>query len=185
MKTRNDFISNSSSCSFILSSGARMADAVKFFAKIFDGDNIPYKLRDEVTVECFAKNKWLRQVKAKLDFEHDDPERQETYEDRWYVNSDLRKDPEHVSWDSVSLDFDNFGKLAADDETLGKIDHILFSCDDGNFAGMFFLRLLYMFFERNGMCPDCSDTEHYFIGTDSDDEKFIKKLASECGGIKR
>jgi hypothetical protein len=34
-----------------------MADALKFFVKTFGEDPIPYKLRDEVSIECYVKNK--------------------------------------------------------------------------------------------------------------------------------
>lgn len=181
MKTRNDFVSNSSSCSFVLSANVCMADALKFFVKTFGEDPIPYKLRDEVSIECYVKNKWLAQVKSKFDPEYDRSEWQNVYRD-WRSGQYVEKDPEEVSWDSIPIDFDDLSKLASDEQTLNMIDHLEFKCDDGNFTGLFFLRLLYAFFERNEMCPDCSDTEHYFIRTGSDDEKFIMKLASVCGG---
>ena len=184
MKTRNDFVSNSSSCSFILSADARLADAVRFFAKVFGEDHIPYRIRDDVTVECYVKNKWLREVKSKLDPEYDDSEWKEDYRD-WRTGQYVKKDPEEVSWDSVRIEFDDFVKLASDEQTLEKIDRLQFRCEDSDFMGLFFLRLLYAFFERNEMCPDCSDSEHYFIRTGSDDEKFIMKLASVCGGGKK
>ena len=180
MKTRNDFVSNSSSCSFILSAAAGLADAVKFFAETFGGDPIPFKMSNEESLECYVKNKWRAEVKSKLRRDEDYSERQDPY----YVSFRPKPDPEEVSWDSIPMDFDDFIALASDRQTLGKIDRVQFRCEDTNFTGIFFLRLLYAFFERNELCPDCSDTEQAFIRTGSDDEKFIMKLASVCGGGK-
>lgn len=171
MKTRTDFVSNSSSCSFVLSAGMRLPEAVKFFAEVFKNCSIPWDFDDRVSVSCTAKNKWFAAVEEGVTGEKS---AWTDYETNWSTGKNTRKDPEAVGWDSVRLDSGKLIEIASDDGLLGKIDGIRFQCEDGDTAGIMYLKLLYAFFERNAFCPNADDSEHSFATPETDG--FIERL---------
>lgn len=172
MKTREDFVSNSSSCSFVLSEGSA-ADGLKAFRACFGRDWIPYEVSEKIEVRCYVKNKWFREVETGLKGES-------SYEDSyrpWGTGAMQKKDPEEISWDSIGLSLDSLAGAAKDEnaEILNKIDRVEFECEDSTEVGKFYLSLLYLFFERAGCAPDASDSEHGFRG---DGSTFAARLAT-------
>lgn len=174
MKTRSDFVSNSSSCSFVISSDVGdLAAAVKFFAEAFKDCDMPYQVDDRIEISAKTKNKWLNQMRRRLKGEDFKPE----YDD-WRIKY-AGEDPEAVGWDSVYLSLDQLRSLASDEWALPKVESIRFACGNHDYFGELFLRLMYFFFDRNRFSPDASETEHDFLHLgDSDD--FTTRLASAC-----
>jgi len=181
MKVRTDFVSNSSSCSFVLSSRTgTVKDAVGFFAKTFCGCCLPYDIGDRVTVGVTTKNKWFKELQEKLTSENSG---WKDYYADWSTGKITKKDPEEISYDSISVPIDRLFELNGNDPALSKIDEIRFQCEDSDSIGLLYLRLLYSFFERNRFCPDAASSEHSFIGSGFDDD-FMTKLVTTCGGGK-
>lgn len=176
MKTREDFVSNSSSCSFIIANdGGRVKDAVTVFHETFSNCEIPYEVEDALRMSCSVKNKWFREVEEEL---HGESQYEPYYGD-WRTGQMKKKDPEEVSWNTIELTASSFEKLAERQDLADKIDSISFSCEDSSMTGMVFLRLFYAFFERNGCMPDATGTEHSFLRDVSEDD-FLYKLTTTC-----
>jgi len=181
MRIRSDFVSNSSSCSFVLSSETgTVKDAMRFFAKTFGECCLPYDIGDRVTVGVTSKNKWFKELYERLTFENCGWK--DYYED-WSTGKIQKKDPEEVGYDSISVPMDRLFDLDGDEWALSRIDGVRFQCEDSDPVGLLYLRLLYAFFERNRFCPDATSSEHSFVGAGSDDE-FMTKLVTTCGGGK-
>jgi hypothetical protein len=59
MKIRTDFVSNSSSCSFVIEDTKNVKTFVSKF-KIFDGVEVPYCVDDGIDICIYVKNKhWV------------------------------------------------------------------------------------------------------------------------------
>lgn len=178
MKVRSDFVSNSSSCSFVISSSSgTVADGMKFYADTFADCDIPYDIEDKLTVSLHVKNKWYREV-----YEAAKGERCEGWSDYysdWQHGKSVMKDPEEVGWDGIVVGLDGLARVGAVPGVAEKVDSVRFQCEDGDSAAIMYLRLLYAFFERNMFCPDAGESEHGFVRNTPDDE-FMSRLTATC-----
>ena len=150
MKTRTDFVSNSSSCSFVIKKNASKAakmfleDFGKFIADgmqtMGESMNIGYKLASKHKDEFFEWQSPCQFVSLFSDIENDDENE----------------------------------KLDADD-----IDELSFECDDYDSSSVSYLTLMYRYFDKFGFSADASDSEHEFLdGNKTFLEKIFERLES-------
>lgn len=178
MKTREDFVSNSSSSSFILN-GGDVKKGVELLKLVAQACEIPWEIENEISLHAYVKNKDYQFVSKAVNDEY----RDETRSGYWYDWPNGEADSEKVAYDSINVPFSCFGLEKLTDEIVEKIDHIEFYLDDGHSMKQV-LKLLYLFFERNGLSPDAFDTEQNFLNL-SDEEKFMRVLVFGPEGIER
>ena len=177
MKSRRDFVSNSSSCSFVIAGEKdAVADGLRFFAQVmseaeFDAD------MDQLSVSVVTRYKWCKNVLRSLGREDEyDPEMPSRVWDplnRPQVSPDDAYD--------IACSMDDLVRIGLDESTLLKIDEVRFSCQDSDRVGVLYLTLLYRFFERNECCPDASDTEQFFLDDDNALQT-MRLLSATCRG---
>lgn len=173
MKVRTDFVSNSSSCSFIIDAkNARKACEVAY-SKLY-GLEVPYDINNDITVRLYAKNKNVDKLFADL------------HESGFVGSSDkpyhyADEDPEAFSFDSIDLEVQSFIELAKklidDEELVSLIERIMFESDDYG-SGPMNLRDCYDFFDRNKCNPNAEDSEHEFMCEDESDFRSVLKGTS-------
>ena len=176
MKVRTDFVSNSSSCSFVLrkeNGGVRRA--LEAFAKTFAAGEVPWAVSDKVNVGAHTRNRDFSKVFESVNGE---PPPRDSYGYRGFAGEKQAEYQDEVSWESVELQLDGLETFAADhSDVVDLVEDITFTTSDGDVSGMLYLRLLYLFFERNGCMPDATETEHAFVG-DSFGSRFFNKLCT-------
>jgi len=148
MKIRNDFVSNSSSCSFVIRDNA--AQAAKMFLEDFGS---------------FINGSWdpmgeSMNIGFKLDSES---------EDMWRT----WQSPEQFVSTFSEACFDD-EEEQAEKHDVSSIDELAFECDDYDHSSMTYLTLMYRYFDKFGFKPDASETEHEFLGEDS--KSFLEKI---------
>ena len=170
MKIRSGFVSNSSSCSFIIDAKHARKACEAAYSKLY-GLEVPYDISTDITVRLYAKNKNIDKLFAKL---HESgfvsfSEKPYHYED---------EDPEKLSFDSIELEVQNFielGKKISDDEELANsIERIIFESTDYG-SGPMNLRDFYDFFAMNKCNPNAEDSEHECMCEDESDFKSVLK----------
>lgn len=137
MKIRNDYVSNSSSSSFVVETNA--SDAAKMFISDFgeflkDAWNDPlgetmhigYKLKSK-------KSDW---------FDYSSP-------NVFCFAVEMKDKDDNEDEEQEKIDLDD-------------IEEIQFECDDYDNAAMMYLRFLYKYFEKLGFKPDDSNSEQDF-----------------------
>lgn len=164
MKTRTDFVSNSSSSSFVLYK-EDVAKGLALLRGLAASVEIPWDVEEEFNINVYPKNKDFREVSAILDDEY-------SANSLW--NQPGSQNPDEVSYESISLRFsnDSLEKLTAD--VIGKIEKIEIYLSDGC-SQKIILKLMYLFFEKNGCSPDAYETEQDFLAID-EKEKFMHAL---------
>lgn len=173
MKLRSDFVSNSSSCSFIIDAkNARKACEVAY-SKLY-GLEVPYDINNDIAVRLYAKNKNVDKLFADL------------HESGFVISSDkpyhyADEDPEAFSFDSIDLEVQSFielaKKLSDDKELVSLIERIMFESDDYG-SGPMNLRDFYDFFAINKCKPNAENSEHEFMCEDESDFRSVLKGTS-------
>ena len=169
MKIRNDFVSNSSSCSFIIED---VKKAAKLFSDAFSNMDIPYNYYSKISVSLAAKNRWYKEIEESLTGSSD-------YSNTWsdYRDGSIHvKDPEDVGFDRIHIDLNILAEANKHLDKYEKTNKICFECDDYDTLGVDMLKQLYQFFKRNGCRPNDEDTEIDFNNLKSDD--FLTKLST-------
>lgn len=170
MKTRLDFVSNSSSSSFILR-GEYAAKGIRLLKRIVESCEIPWEVEKEIVLHVHALNKNMPVLSRLLDDDNygNYGRCSSSYD---YKNSDS---PNERSWHSIEVPLSESGLSKLTDEALEKIEDIEFYFGDGNTLTLV-LKLLYIFFQKNGCCPDALDTEQDFMRLECK-EDFMYALA--------
>lgn len=187
MKIRQDFVSNSSSCSFVIGDVKTIwgentlvvdrADIIKMIDVIKqtfnENDNIPYDL--DIKVRVYARNKNFAVLETALTGKTD---YSDTFED-YRTHEIITKDPESFGFDTISVDLSRFINtvLTLDDKTCDMIEAITFDCDDYERSKCDMLAMLYDFFDHKGCNPNSEYSERNFR-TRYEDSSFLKKLMS-------
>lgn len=169
MKIRNDYVSNSSSCSFIIED---VAKAAKLFSDAFSGIDIPYDYDSTIDVSLAAKNKWYKEIEESLTGSSD-------YSNTWsdYRDGSIHvKDPEDIGWNRIRVSLSTLAKANEYLDKYEKTNEIRFECDDYDVLGVDVLKQLYHFFKRNGCKPNDEDTEMDFNHLKA--SNFLTKLAT-------
>lgn len=157
MKLRFDFVSNSSSSSFVLR-GEYAAKGIRLLKRIVESCEVPWEVENEIVLRVHALNKNMPALSRLLGGEDGGN----------YGRCDLSYDyessdsPDERSWHSIEVSLSESGLSKLTDEALEKIDDVEFYLGDG-YALPFVLKLLYIFFQKNGCCPDALGTEQDFM----------------------
>ena len=173
MKVRTDFVSNSSSCSFIIDAKHVRKACEAAYSKLY-GLEVPYDISTDITVRLYAKNKNVDKLFAKL---HESGF--VSFSEKPYHYAD--EDPEAFSFDSIDLEVQSFIELAKklidDEELVSLIERIMFDSEDYG-SGPMNLRDCYDFFDRNKCNPNAEDSEHEFMCEDESDFRSVLKGTS-------
>lgn len=185
MKIREDFVSNSSSCSFVVgrTAGGRV-EGLRLLAQVLGDDcELGYEVSSEfnVTLTVLRKN-----AKAVGEFIKERELHDDCWEGDWEdysyyapfsTNRLEKKDDDELR---KNVYFQTALDIGRNEEILGKVEAVEFRCEDSSQVGMMYLALLYRFFERNECCPDPEDTEHDFLN--SCFSETARRLATVCVG---
>ena len=173
MKVRTDFVSNSSSCSFIIDAKYARKACEAAYSKLY-GLEVPYDINTDITVRLYAKNKNVDKLFAKL---HESGF--VSFSEKPYHYAD--EDPEAFSFDSIDLEVQSFIELAKklidDEELVSLIERIMFDSEDYG-SGPMNLRDFYDFFATNKCEPNAEDSEHEFMREDESDFRSVLKGTS-------
>lgn len=169
MKIRSDFVSNSSSSSFILR-GEYAAKGIRLLKRIVESCEVPWEVENEISLHVHALNKNMPALSKLLDDGDNYGGRGSNCGCKDY-NS-----PAERSWHSIVVSLSEFGLSKLTDEALEKIDDIEFYLGDGGRALTLVLKLLYIFFQKNGCCPDALGSDQDFMCPDCK-EDFMYALA--------
>ena len=151
MKTRNDFVSNSSSCSFVIKENA--AQAAKMFLEDFAG----------FLHESYDPMGDTMNIGFKLASEP---------EDAWCTWQSPSQFVCSFTGGSTEDDIEGYDPSS--------IDELSFECDDYDSSSVSYLVLLHKYFSKFGFKPDASESEKDFLdGEDSFLGKIFKRLESE------
>lgn len=153
MKIRNDFVSNSSSCSFIIDTKLSKFSNV---ISIFENVDIPYSFENTVTVSIYVKYKnyiALKNLLIELEYCNDDRYCSD------YTHKQIKENPDEVSWNSFEITFAQLCLLPKSAFEL--IDSICFSADNYG-DGLMHLKSLFDFCKINDCEPNDENTEFDF-----------------------
>lgn len=151
MKTRIDFVSNSSSCSFIVNDPLKFKDAL---AKLGSKDGYDLHML-EVRAEC-------------------SPEDKKTLEDQDIISDAWKYDG--ICRFSTSIE----SLLALDEEHFKLVKTIELECDDYETGNLFMLSVLKRALENMGVSVDSSNSEHPLMLEDEDNYDGNAFLRNVC-----
>ena len=158
MKTRTDFVSNSSSCSFVINDIKKTVQCLKSI----NGDGYIPSEFDELNLRIYAKRSVLKELLDALDQEP-------SYYDNFTRDLDIED-----SYDFTLSQLENIP-----DELLQKISSIYITCDDYEQDKVMYLSVLYMFLKNEGVDVDCSDSERDLMFQEGD-TSFLGKLLKKA-----
>ena len=180
MRIRPDFVSNSSSSSFIVSNEQGCATLLfQKYAEIFRNCQVSYDYDDSISIYAYTKRKDHDTVRDFIVSCNGSEEESETFSSLdEYSSLELDKvvlDENEEHFDPLILSLDNFAALASRPDISKKITRLYFStASDFNEAQDARLASLFKFFDAIGCHPDDSSSERDFLRKDLD--KFEQTL---------
>ena len=182
MQTRVDFVSNSSSSSFVINNDNNaVARALEAWARDFSELGVPYQV-ENITVSFRVKNKNYEKVKKELANAFPDNSFYSEPNSITYLSGEKPDDEELYPY-SLQTSFGELPEMhkKLKKSTLNCIEMIDFCASDNDYHVALYLKLLYLYFERNMCMPDSSKSEQPFLGDDYGDNAFISKLCISGG----
>lgn len=173
MRIRHDFVSNSSSSSFILSINDNpIVDSVEKWNRAMpDVNDISYEWLDNIDVYFRCKNKNYMDLWNV--FEKDSSRERywrPVYEDHW-THRQVEVDMDQMSFETIKTSLIDVLKTYRENPSIfSKIEEIEFrASEDYNPISLSRLARLFEFFDALGLKPDASSSEQHFLDLDNDD----------------
>lgn len=158
MKTRNNFVSNSSSCSFIIEDLTSLNNLLK---TTFGNDiSISWAIDDKISVSLYGRKQVLESIVELLEI------------DKSYISHSFgSSDKDEYALENIYLSL----LFKISDDLLQKCKFALISCEDSDPNSVLVVKMLYMFFKNNRIeIKDNSDSD---LNLDKND--FVVKLMYE------
>lgn len=180
MRIRLDFVSNSSSSSFIVSNEQGYATLLfQKYAEIFRNCQASYDYNDSIVIYAYTKRKDYNTVRDLIVSCNDGEVESKPFSSlNEYSSLELDKaelDENEEHFEPLILSLDNFAALASRPDISKKITSLYFStASDFNEVQDARLASLFKFFDAIGCHPDDSSSEHDFLRKDLD--KFEQTL---------
>ncbi len=141
MKTRSDFVSNSSSCSFVINDLKAFNEKLRILSRTKDGKNIAIF--------------WMYGLNIRFNFKNTEDNKKvfKDFMDGYNYDND--------EWIYGSGEFEKF--LSIDPQYYGQLESVeVYAYDDGGYDDIQKLALLYWAMKAEGVDVDNSESEHEF-----------------------
>lgn len=173
MKIRSDFVSNSSSSSFIVRGDIK--NAIKL---LDDLGEIPYPVDSNISFMITYKHKDSNEIYDKL-IESDC-----SYNSLNCWDEDRKDDPENIEYCYVNL-YVLIEALKDKGPILDKIQSISIITSENDITAMIVLNMLYKYFQKKGFVVDASETEVDFLENEVINKRnFLLNLINEITNTK-
>lgn len=180
MKIRSDFVSNSSSSSFVLwNSNGDAKLLLQKFAEMFADAYMPWELNDLLSMYVNTTHRWFADVANAL-LSKDDAKKaiadHKKYLDDYCGGADNVK-LDDLSYDDIHFQFSDLSERCnALLNVADKIHSLHFEArDDYGSNDIRALRKMYSFCKDIDCCPDASVSERDFLSNDDEDNIFWQK----------